>query len=304
LPLPLITAVGPTDGAPGTFVTIRGQDFGDTAGQVLFLGNPAIATDDILATAPSACSATRTWTTKQILVAVPSGAVSGPIKVIEATTGQNFWDDTNNERGWKGEFAINNTTRPGLCSVTDDFGAPGKAVKLRGIGFGPVQSGKVLFGEQAAAVTAWSPQEIAVVVPFLTPVQTTVAVNLGNQLSNPLAFRVDPSPVAAPTITSIDPPQGPPGQMITIRGTGFGREVGNVMFIRGNEQFTGQGLPAQCGLSGWTDTQIVSKIPAGLSANDQIKIYPSVRGEPGSINIVHKNLNNLNAAFRNPKILR
>ena len=67
---PFIYSLSPTTGSVGATVTIKGSNFTAVAGQVLFGGNTA-------ATITS-------WTPDTIVVTVPAGAVSGPVRVVTA----------------------------------------------------------------------------------------------------------------------------------------------------------------------------------------------------------------------------
>ncbi|MEK7606706.1 MAG: Ig-like domain-containing protein [Patescibacteria group bacterium] len=116
---PKISGVTPGDGRPGTFVTLFGSGFGVTPGRVIF-------TDNKDAQAPAACSASGSWTPRQVLVGVPDAAADGSVKLC--TAGANpVCDATNDERGpivpvqkagsgiQNGFFDVNEVSRPGLC---------------------------------------------------------------------------------------------------------------------------------------------------------------------------------------------
>ena len=80
LPTPTITALSPTSGPPGTVVTITGTNFGATQGtsSVFFNGWSAAVTS---------------WSSIQIVTAVPDDASYGPVSVVAANVtglGPNF----------------------------------------------------------------------------------------------------------------------------------------------------------------------------------------------------------------------
>jgi len=76
LPNPVVTGLSPTSGAPATVVTVSGSGFGATQGASYVYFNGVAGT-------------VSSWSDSQIIAAVPDGASTGPVSVIESSiTGQ------------------------------------------------------------------------------------------------------------------------------------------------------------------------------------------------------------------------
>jgi cysteine-rich repeat protein len=67
--------------------------------------------------------------------------------------------------------------------------------------------------------------------------------------------------VSLPEITSVLPPDGAPGSLVTLTGTGFGNFTGSVTFSGVTAPVLAQLAPA-CG-DAWTNTQIIVEVPEG-----------------------------------------
>ena len=101
------------NGAPNDFITIFGHNFGNyVAGtsQVTFTAHSG----EVIALSPgeinSAC--VDVWRNDQIIIAVPSQAISGPIKVVNSAGEFDYTDD---ELGPVIPDFLPNNIRPGLC---------------------------------------------------------------------------------------------------------------------------------------------------------------------------------------------
>ncbi len=268
--LPTITGVLPNDGAIGNYVTIYGAGFGTTPGQVYF--------NDILAGAP-ACPVSATWQNNQIIVVVPSGATDGPIRVVvpppTGATVAEYTDQTDDERGpTLPNFDVNDTVRPGICSITPDNGEPRSEVVVAGTQFGGTQgTSEIIFGgTRAERVTLWTNSSVGAVVPLVAPATVPVQVTVSGQNSNPVNFRVTTAAVA-PRILSFSPTHGPVGEYVTIFGSNFGDETGQVFFkdALGADILAATDFPAACGTDWWKNDQIIVKVPSGATT-DILKI--------------------------------
>ncbi|MFA7287072.1 MAG: Ig-like domain-containing protein [Patescibacteria group bacterium] len=283
---PVITAVSPNDGAPGSFITLAGSGFGSSAGQVIFLGidvdgdgdprDSGIGTDDAVAVAPASCAPADAWQTNQVIVAVPASAVDGPLALV---TNLGLEDRTNEGAGPViPNFDVNATVRPGLCAITPSSGCVNVPVlpsaAFSGEGFG-LTTGRVLFGSIAAAVQAWAPAQILATIANIAPSTIGVRVEHDNEeQSNPVNFTAQ-SCVAAPRVTAITPAAGPVGQIVTVTGANFGSEIGKVYFAPktggAGVEVSWSDFPEACGPSAyWKNSQIVLKVPAGVTVAEQI----------------------------------
>ncbi len=260
---PTMTNVSPQDGQPDTFVTIQGLNFG-TSGVVRFLGAPGPA-DDVIAVAPSACSALGTaWSPTQVIVAVPAGAVSGPIEITNGQSG--LKDATSDARGPQlPDFLVNTTPHPGLCGVNPNEGMVGDQFTAVGQGFGSSPA-NILFGSSVlSSFAGWSDGQILANVPVVGTGKHLVRVKIGTETSNPVAYTVkSKSSSGSPTINVIDPGSGPREEYVTLTGSNFGFSVGTVRFknaVTGDEALADTAFPAACADGYWKETSVIVKVP-------------------------------------------
>ncbi|MFH0988219.1 MAG: LamG-like jellyroll fold domain-containing protein, partial [Parcubacteria group bacterium] len=292
--LPTITSIAPTEAGVGSFVSIFGfgfKAFSAGKSKVYFSNGSSQYIE-----AGLGCSDRSGWSDTQIIAKVPSGAGTGPIKIINK---DDKYDTTSNDRGWKGEFTVDNTLKnPGLCSVLRDScdanctaGLVGQVVSATGENFGVAGNAThVYFGTVPADLSGtgnWADARISgVTIPSILSGLTNVVVGTGTRCldnnnsvcsygdgnctctdiySNPIQFRIN-NPVNLPTIGSIAPNPGPAKQMVTIAGANFGNSVGRVVFVsRADDSQHAADLP--CSASGWSDDQVVVKVPADLTGD-------------------------------------
>ena len=289
---PLISWISPLDvssapnGAQGNFITIGGQYFGTSTGQVIFLGDTSTSTDDKVATFPNLVDAqcTNFWQDNQIIVVVPSGAINGPIKVIDSN---NLWDTTDNNRGSLiNNFIINNIKRPGLCLVSPNIGGFGDSVVLHGSNL-LGSNGRAFFGNRAGTIQAGQASWPEILVPNIQDGKTSVfaivasgntnsaGISLPPEDSNSLGFTVKNNIQDNPIIDYLSPIEGPKGQYITIHGSNFknfklGTSV--VKFYLPADPNTrinaDVDFPVQCQSKYWNDAYITVKVPQVATIGD------------------------------------
>lgn len=238
--LPTITSVSPLNGAPGTYATIAGTDFGSSGGAVSFVN---VDGEQEVASIPS-CS--NGWSDTEIVVEVPATATDGPITV---TTRTDLVDTTNDTNGpLVQNFNVDSTVRPALCRLSPTAGEAGDTVSLFGSNFGGTQgTSSVRFNQDVSSnYSNWSDGSITATVPSLPVAPFQVAVYVDGILSNALEYTVqepgtgdggdgsggtgDSGTSGQAIISFIDPESGGVGQYISIFGTGFGSQVGSVYF--------------------------------------------------------------------------
>ena len=261
---------GTPNGAVGNFVTIHGRNFGATAGVVNFSdssGQPTI--NALLANNPTTgnpdCGPA--WSDQEIIVVVPPGAQSGPIRVTQNVT--NYYADS------PLFLVVNTIVRPGLCQVDPSQGVYNDSLTFKGI---KLQNNLVFFGNQQsylAALNSAFPANSSgsARVPSLRDGRTTVFTRNSAQVaSNFLNFTKSPEANAGPAIISFSPGTGPSGQYVTISGRGFGqtKSASKVYFTTdlgsdGTEAV--YKFPRVCADSVWQDKQIIVKAPS-ISDND------------------------------------
>lgn len=268
---PVISAVAPPNGKPGTFVTIKGNNFGYVEGEVSFLGDPANPADDKVAKAPTQCSVNGgTWGNTQVVVAVPDGANNGPIQLKNGGSG--LLDRTDDTTGPKlPDFTIDNTEHPGLCALKPASGVVGTEIEAQGQDFGSTAA-KVGFGSLELTNTlSWTASSIRFKAPIANSGPQAVEIRTPAGKSNPVDFWVlDKNLGEPPVIASLSPDAGPRQEYITVLGKNFGYSKGFVVFTDKASQLEAIGdtsFPAACSNGFWTDTNIVVKVPQVFKNN-------------------------------------
>ncbi|WP_201985968.1 CUB domain-containing protein [Hymenobacter rubidus] len=181
--VPTITSFSPTSGLPGTSVVITGLNF---------TGTTSVTFNGVVAPGFVVNSAT------QITVAVPSGATTGPIRVITpiapATSGTNF-----------------TVPAPTITSFTPTSGLPGTSVVITGTNFTGVAT--VSFNNVPAP---------GFVINSATQITATVPVGAATGLIRVgTAASSTNFTVPAPTVASFTPTSGPAGTSVVVTGTNF-----------------------------------------------------------------------------------
>lgn len=277
---PVITGLSPNNGKIGSVITISGANFGTREGEVWFAGN-------VRARLPQRCTEFGTgWTGSSIVVEVPVGAQTGPVRVKNVVSG--LEDVSNDTAGPSvGVFTVNDRAYPGICALTPASGSIGTAARAVGAGFGSTSDRLLIGNAIITAFRSWRDDEIGFNVPALLPGTASVRARIGDQESNPVPFTViSNEAVSSPIIEGIEPANGPVGQYITIRGRSFGSQVGTVRFIGATAEGPADvEFPEACDLGSryWSDTAIAVKIPATLRAQG---LGGSVQVTPGSYQIV------------------
>ncbi|MFH1620790.1 MAG: IPT/TIG domain-containing protein [Patescibacteria group bacterium] len=270
---PVIQSVSPINGRPGTFVTLKGVNFGHSQGAVKFLGDEG-SEDDVIALPPQACvdAGINTWYSTQVIVAVPVGGKSGPIEILNQSS--NLADATNDGVGPSiPNFLIDNTIHPGLCAVDPSYGTVGKEVDVIGDSFGGA-SDKVIFGtsELSGPFPLWSETKVRFQVPVVNSAPYPVSVKVGQVESNPVQFTVvDKVLGEAPTLISLDPTEGPVGTYITLFGKNFGWSIGTVSFVNQDGEAIGDvSFPPACSSAFWRDDMIIIKAPGEFTNGSSV----------------------------------
>lgn len=283
-----ITGFSPGSGAPGTYVSIFGVNFGTAPGHVYFakVNQPRIdvAADWVEGGIPACGNSVSYWNQGQIITKVPLGTVSSTAIKVETVPIDNgsgtiapMTDTTNNHN--LSNFAVNSLVRPNLCSLTPGAGVTGDQVVLSGANFGQISGSTdgVFFSTQKAviipsqnAVSGWSDTLISAAVPGIDYGDVGVKVTRNNVESNSVKFSINSGINATyPIIESITPTAGPAGEYVTILGKNFGANSGRVWFKPGVASDALMGdttFPSQCQSLWWSDGKIIVKAPTGGSA--------------------------------------
>ncbi|MEM9977858.1 MAG: IPT/TIG domain-containing protein, partial [Cyanobacteria bacterium P01_D01_bin.2] len=240
---PAISSISPTEGAAsgGNTITINGSNFGATQnGGSVTIGN-------------NACT-NYTWSDTQVTCTVPAGTPGSANLVL--TIGAGFSS---------GAITYLYLSDPIITFINPTQGpaAGGNTITISGSNFGAIQGGgSVDIGGNACSNYSWSDTQITCTVP---------AGNAGNAnlnlttASGVFSNTVTYTYVGVPTITSINPTQGPAagGNTITISGSNFGAVQGG-----GNVAIGGNA----CSNYSWSDTQITCTVPAGNAGNANLNL--------------------------------
>jgi len=264
---PVIDWLSPGAGTQDNFVTIGGRYFGTTAGQVYFYSETTGSTT-VLAQFPNTVNAacTNNWQMEQIIVVVPTGATTGPIRVVRDDT---LEDTTDNGRGEIFDFVYDGIVRPGICLASPASGQFNDNFTLQGANFTGA-SQRVQFGNETASTTAnistpWTGSSVGAAVPNIRAGRNTVFVDVDNRASNGLNFQVSIDPDNTPIIEYIDPPQGPAKQYITIYGRNFKTYLDSTSLVEFTSGATtveaDSSFPEQCRNNWWHDQYILVKVP-------------------------------------------
>lgn len=264
---PVIKTMTPGDGAPGTFVTISGVNFGNGRGTVTFLGDPANPADDLVAQAPAACvsAGVSSWSSTDVIVAVPDGAASGPVEI--RNVGSGLTDRTDQDPGPAiPDFLANSAIHPGVCAIQPSEGYVNDEADVIGQGFGATPS-NVKFGPATlTSFSSWTDGKIRIKVPVVNTGAYPISVRVGAVESNSASYTVkDKSLGAAPVIEYVDPIAGPKQEYVTVSGKNFGYTIGNVIFTDSASGLTANGdvtFPPECSDKFWTNDHIVIKVPS------------------------------------------
>ncbi len=266
------------NGSVGNLVTIGGRHFGSATGTVYFSNGVGGWLAAPLANNVSYggnVNCVNVWQDNQVVVIVPAGAASGPIRIEEAVNG--YTDQTNDSYGPTiPDFVVNTINRPGLCDISPSEGVMNTIVTYQGVNLNNTEA---YFGNLINNVLALNSSFVATqgtaAVPNLQIGKTsTFVVNLQNVGSNFLTFRKLKEAPSGPYISSFDPTQGREGQYVTIYGSGFGHrqatskvyfDVDGDLSTTGDQMEANYDFPAVCGDGVWRDNQILVKVPSGLS---------------------------------------
>ena len=272
---PVITGVSPTDGRPGTLVTISGANFGMTPGTVRFY-------DGQVASAPAVCSAAgiSTWSSRQVVVAVPDAATTGPLELTNAST--SLLDTTNNDLGpVLDDYIVNDVARPGLCGALPGAGLPGDRFELVGAGLGDTSDTVFFNDREIRSFLSWSDTNISLNTPVYTPARYGVTAQSGGITSNSIVYSILARGTGeVPVIDTLSASAGPIGEYITLTGRHFGSRVGRVVFTNdaGEEGNADVSFPDACAMNFWTDSSIVVKVPHDIGSLGTTPVTPGAFG--------------------------
>ncbi|MBD3218095.1 MAG: hypothetical protein GF310_07445 [candidate division Zixibacteria bacterium] len=196
IPAAKIASTSPERGPVQTRVEIRGENFGEDVGSILF--------DERAPYVPY-------WSDSLIKADVPK-QINTPCYVHISSKGSDEKDSI---------YFIVEAMQ--IESILPDHGLPGHEVTINGSGFGPNQ-GTVLFDSLEAEIVSWSSNQIKAIVPE-NAISCNIEVQSQGKVSNLHGFAIDRM-----TITRIIPNRAIPGTEVEIHGYKFGDLPGSVRF--------------------------------------------------------------------------
>lgn len=302
---PVITDFDPKNAAVENWVTVFGRYFGSDGGTVEF-GYPGADGEYVWTEAamPGAleCPAGDLWHPSWTIVEIPDSMPERDDIAIRITRAPSEdeplppSDSTLDTRGTTAEFSVDDTERPGLCTVLNQEtatpqAAPRAAVNAFGRGFIDGTS-EIFWGDRLGQITAFTSASL---LESLVPEEFgngIVGVRIDNgdgAVSNGIPFSVQTEESSSdPLISYIDPPATTEGSYITLFGNNFGPPVGQVFLsdTAGNASACASGdaddtditcyrlntdLPDQCGTT-WAREQVIVQVtdinPSGGDGDD------------------------------------
>ncbi len=252
-PSPVVHKVTPARGAPGTEVTITGENFSPrlTDNQVLLGNRPVVV---------------RMATPTTLQVIVPEGASTGPFTVQVSQAGG----------AQSPPFTVMASTA--IADIHPRLGPPGTEVTLRGTGFSAERrDDRVFLSNRRARVLRASPNELVVSIPGRAASgPLLVDVRNAGRAESPIPFTVqDPPLITAITpgehlvlrrVNSATPPSAAPGRMVTIHGANFTDDPRLVRVTIGSRSLV---------LRRATQNALVVEVPPGVPSG---KVTVSVAG--------------------------
>lgn len=247
---PQITSILPNSAKIGDIISINGSNFGWSRGNSFVSFASADATEY------------KNWMDNLIQVKVPVGATSG---YITATV--------NGIKSNSVGFTV--SVAPSITSIDPTSFGIGSTVTINGTGFGTTKGLSIVsFGTTIAVnFPSWSDTQIQVLVPTGT-VTGKLSVMVNGITSNQVSYTI----VVAPKITGISPTSFSGGTSVTITGTKFGAS-------RGANTVTFNTVAATTYTS-WSDTKIVCKAPASLTAGSLYVTVNSIQSNKVAYTIV------------------
>lgn len=303
---------GAWDAAPGSWVSISGNFFGEEPGTVEFGfdadNNGTLSNAEWHIAALADCNGLDVWSDRVVIVSVPNlpNGASTTVRIQSKAVGERSSesDSTTDDRGPKpgpyaGIFKISQNEHPGLCAIVPGMASSTVPVIAIGKNLGNGGNSSLSFGNINATIKNWSDTNITTVVPQnMLPGKVGIRAKVGEQFTNGVEFTVVRSDEnLLPRIESISPtPTTTLGSLMTIFGGPFGA-FGKVYFASTKDaalncaRTTDQNIEAACtkldlaslpNLCGntWGNTQIIGKVPTSTALGNYFVV---VKNEAGYI---------------------
>ncbi len=246
---PIISAIDPTAGPPGSKVTITGKNFGSE--YKVYYNGAELKTLSISAT--------------KVVVKLPKNAVQGRFTlkgpIHQVVSPQVFW-------------VVRSAVAPVISEIAPVFGPPGTVVSITGKHFSlKSHENAVTIAGTPLQVRSASVNRIEAVIPVGAKTgNITVQVYNAGQATSHQAFTV----FAQLMIQSVKPLAGPPGTKVTLRGSGFStKKKGNTVTLSGKK----------CKILRQSASEIVVQVPTKGAQTGRFAVNVRGVGKTESANI-------------------
>lgn len=157
---------------------------------------------------------------------------------------------------------------PRVHGISPNVAMPGEEIALAGSGWGP--GARVKIGGHDAEVLEVTPVALRVRVPAVTDAPGTalpVVVSMGEDASNPAPFLIG----RLPLIAEVDPRAVSPGDVIIVRGRGFGHEPASTELKVGGYRALVVSV---------TDAELKAVVPRTFDGSGELPVELKVPGSP------------------------
>ena len=280
---PVLTAITPNEGTPGTSFTITGTGFGSNNAVFFKQGDRIVPVSTQLSTANNTMSLTGA------APELPAGAA----EVFVVTMREGVASEQSNHLTFTMK-AKPAPTAPVLTGITPNEGLPGDSFTIAGTGFGSINYVIFKQGDRTVPVspqlsTAANAMGLTGKVPELAAGAAEVYVitasnGAASAQSNHLAFTVKTRPAPpAPVLSNITPNEGVPGTTFTITGTGFSSY--NVIFFKQGDRvfaISGNAVTAADVANGNGAMSLTSKVPDLPAGAAEVYVVTAREGVPSA----------------------
>ena len=263
---PALSSLAPVAGPVGTTIVLTGGPFGTTPGSVSFTPQSGSALS-VVGSAPY-------WSNGQVTVGVPGALGAGSVAVAVYNASDGLLSNS-------ASFTVT-PPRIALCPIGATCGSPsvpstqnGPEVSINGgtndaLGIALEWS----WGDGSTSTSAFPARHTYAQPGNYTLTATAVATD---GLKDTAGMTVTVPHPTAPVLSSLFPPSGPAGTLLSLTGSGFerpGTVSGSIYFTPG-----GGGPPAVVAPTTETDSAATVTVPAGLPAgNVAVSVYNATTG--------------------------
>ena len=231
---PKISSISPANGPVGTAVTISGESFGSAKGTSLVkLGGTIIPDENI-----------SSWSNNEIIISIPSGAIDGYFEIIAGGGSSNSTNFT---------VTTPSPAAPSISTVIPNPAFYGSVVVVSGLNFG--STGNIKLNGTIIKPLTWLDNMIKFTVDSsLLSGEIIITNSAGSVNFNPFSIT---DPITPPLISEVSPKSAGVGELVTIKGSGFGESQGSSLVYLSSKKLN----PAS-----WSNDLITFIVPADAAS--------------------------------------